>query len=150
MIRIAAGLEIEPDDLFEGIRWRSGVGPVSADEGADPREFAVEVRSRLSSNLHELRTRCGHSEDALARLAGLDPAGSRAYEHGIAMPGIADFIRLCGALGVTPDELVAGIRWVPKFSGLAPGSFVVVGDDALDAEISALMAAVDRRRGEER
>ena len=150
VIRLAAGLEIEPGDLFAGVRWTSGVvQPAEGEERPDPRGFAVDVRRRLSSNLHRLRVQAGLGVAEIARRAALDQAAVRACELGADMPDIATVIRLCGALGVGPEELVAGIRWPAGRDALRPGSFRTVGEDALDAELITLRERFThtRRRG---
>jgi transcriptional regulator with XRE-family HTH domain len=148
VIQIAAGLEIEPEDLFAGIRWHPGIEAVGGKDRVDPREFSNDVRRRFSANFHGLRVRSRRSGAALAGLAGLEPATVLSCEYGITMPQISTVIALCGALGVSPDDLVAGIRWSAVGSVIAPGTFRTVGEKALKGEIATLRAAVPRgRRG---
>lgn len=61
------------------------------------------------------------------------------------VPKVATVLRLAGALGVRPGELVAGVRWVPIEVVRERGSFEVAEDPALAAEVAALRAAATGR-----
>lgn len=146
VIRIACGLEIEPEELFEGIRWHPGVDAAGGEERADPRQFAAEVRRRLARNLNGLRRRSGRSREQLARLAGLHSATVLSYEMGVTMPQISSVLRLAGAMGAAEDDLFAGIRWSARMDVIGQGAFRTVGEAALTAEIAALRETLPRRR----
>jgi hypothetical protein len=66
-------------------------------------------------------------------------------ELGQKLPRIDTFIRLVGALEVTPNELTAGIVWTPAEATITPGGFEVPDDPELAAEIAALRASAPAR-----
>ncbi|HVX32684.1 MAG TPA: hypothetical protein VHA80_06025 [Solirubrobacterales bacterium] len=70
----------------------------------------------------------------------------RELEHaGGHVPKVATVLRLAGALGVRPGELVAGVRWVPVGVVRERGRFEVAEDPALLAEVAALRVAATGR-----
>jgi hypothetical protein len=69
-------------------------------------------------------------------------------EAGGAIPSIGLFLRLTGALGRRPSELVAGVDWVPFEIVESDGTFEVLEDAGLLDEIAALKEA--RQRGPSR
>lgn len=104
-----------------------------------------ELRERFGMNLRACRERLGISQEELGFRAGIHPSGVGRYELGSKVPLIATFIRLAGALGVTPNELTAGILWTPGEAVITPGGFEVPDDPELAAEIAALRESAYER-----
>lgn len=101
---------------------------------------------RLAERLHAIREREGMGVAALSRRADVGEELIRELEHaGGHVPKVATVLRLAGALGVRPGELVAGVRWVPIEIVRERGRFEVAEDPALAAEVAALRAAVTGR-----
>jgi transcriptional regulator with XRE-family HTH domain len=97
---------------------------------------------RLGENLRAIRESEGMDLEKLASRADVGIELIRELEHvGDQVPEIATILRLAGALGVDPGELVAGVRWVPIEVVKERGHFEVVEDPALVAEVAALRAA---------
>ena len=53
------------------------------------------------------------TQHAIAELAEVDPKQFGKIENGEAAPRITTLIQIAGALGISPAELIAGLRWVP-------------------------------------
>jgi transcriptional regulator with XRE-family HTH domain len=68
----------------------------------------------------EHRKRQGMTQDQVAVLSEIDSSNVRAYESGRSMPNIQSLVRVAGALGVQPGELLVGLE---------PKMFAVKGDD---------------------
>lgn len=93
----------------------------------------------LGTNLRALREQAGKSPEELAAGAGIGlELLIELEEAGGAIPSIGLFLRLAGTLGGRPSELVAGVGWVPYEIVAGEGTFEVVEDAALSAEIAAL------------
>lgn len=102
---------------------------------------------RLGECLRAVREREGMSLTALSHRADVGEELIRELEHaGGHVPRTATVLRLAGALGVRPGELVAGVRWVPTEIVREEGGFEVAEDPGLASEVAALRAAA-RGRG---
>jgi transcriptional regulator with XRE-family HTH domain len=97
-----------------------------------------ELRARFGVNLHDRRKRLGISQEELAFRAETHKTAISAQELGQTLPRIDTFIRVAGALGTTPNDLTAGILWVPAEVILKSGGFDVPDDKAVEAEVAAL------------
>lgn len=67
----------------------------------------IELKARLSRNLHKYRKEQGFTQEELAEKAGISLAGYKNYEsgkHGISLDMLA---KLGNALGVDPANLLA-------------------------------------------
>ncbi|HET7444518.1 MAG TPA: helix-turn-helix transcriptional regulator [Solirubrobacterales bacterium] len=106
-----------------------------------------EVRQRFGDNLRERRKQLGISQEELSFRAEIAYASVGLLELGKKLPRIDTFIRLAGALGVKPSELVAGIGWVPAEVVATPGGFDVPDDPELAAEVEELRRTVHTFRG---
>lgn len=105
-----------------------------------------ELRERLGINLRECRARLGISQHEVSFRSETGLASVSPIELGRKLPRIDTFIRLAGALEVTPNELTAGIVWMPAERVVTPGGFEVPTDPALAAEVAALREAGPGRR----
>lgn len=109
-----------------------------------------ELRERFGQNIRECRNRIGISQEELSVRCGSSLTTVGPMERGLKLPRIDTFIRLAGALGVAPNELVTGISWAPPEATMTPGAFEVPDDPELAAKIAALRASAyerGRRRG---
>ena len=68
---------------------------------------------RFAENVRRLRRRAGISAEELADRAGIDRSHVGSIENGRVEPRLGTLIRLIGALGTTPDEILDGISWRP-------------------------------------
>jgi DNA-binding winged helix-turn-helix (wHTH) protein/DNA-binding XRE family transcriptional regulator len=66
---------------------------------------------RFAENVRRLRRRAGISAGELAERAGVDRTHVGSIENGRVEPRLGTLIRLIGALGTTPDEILDGITW---------------------------------------
>jgi transcriptional regulator with XRE-family HTH domain len=64
----------------------------------------------FAANVRRLRAEKGMTQDSLAQGASMDPAEVRRIEAGQRDPGVRVATRLARGLGVTPAELLVGIR----------------------------------------
>ena len=112
-----------------------------------PQPPTDEMCERLGANLRACRERLGVSQEELAFRMGIYRSSVGPFELGKKLPRIETFIRFVGALGVTPNELVAGISWTPGEILVTPGSFNVPNDPELAAEVAALRESDDAHRG---
>jgi transcriptional regulator with XRE-family HTH domain len=71
------------------------------------------VSQRFGQNLLAQRQRVGISQEELGYRAELHLTHISKMERGQSQPGIAVLAKLCGALGVEPNELMARISWEP-------------------------------------
>jgi transcriptional regulator with XRE-family HTH domain len=104
------------------------------------------LKERFGANLRKCRKRLGISQHELSFRAEMGLNSVSLLELGTSQPRIDTVIRLASALEVTPNELVAGIQWMPAEVVATPGSFDVPEDPELAAEIVALRNAAPGRR----
>lgn len=97
-----------------------------------------EPRERFGANLRTCRKRLDISQWELAFRAETGITSVGPIELGQTVPRIDTFIRLAGALKVTPNELTAGILWTPSEITVTPGSFDVPEDPEFAAEVAEL------------
>ncbi|HVO55954.1 MAG TPA: helix-turn-helix transcriptional regulator [Solirubrobacterales bacterium] len=77
------------------------------------RELTYEARARLADNLYLRRRRAGLSQERLAELALVSAGQIGAIELGKSVGMLDSCVRLAGALSISLDELLAGVRWTP-------------------------------------
>jgi transcriptional regulator with XRE-family HTH domain len=106
-----------------------------------------ELRQRLGANVRKYRKRLGISQEEFAFRAEIHPTAASKLEIGQTAPYIHTFIRVAGGLGVTTDDLTAGILWTPPETVIAPGVFEVPEDPDLAAEVAALRAQANPSKG---
>ena len=61
---------------------------------------------RLSENLKRLRRECGYTQSFVAQKIGIRYQSYHAYETGLTVPTLENFIRLARLYDVSLDELV--------------------------------------------
>lgn len=89
-----------------------------SDSGQTP-EFAYQARARLADNLFILRKRAGYTQYELGDRALVFASRVGSIENGKVLAPLDTYIRLAGALGVTLEELVAGVTWTPFVADLS-------------------------------
>lgn len=72
---------------------------------------------RFAENLRRLRRQAGISAEELADRAEVHRTHVGSIERGQTEPRLGTLIRLIGALGTTPDEILDGISWRPGRKG---------------------------------
>jgi transcriptional regulator with XRE-family HTH domain len=77
----------------------------------------VELERSFGRNLRRIRKERGYSQEALAFLAEVHRTEVSLLERGKRDPGVNMTLRLAGALGVDPGELLAGAAFVPSEDG---------------------------------
>jgi transcriptional regulator with XRE-family HTH domain len=79
----------------------------------DRRESADRVALRFGENMKRCRLRSGLSQEQVGERAGLHRTEVGLLERGAREPRLATLVRLAGAMGVRPEELIEGIYWTP-------------------------------------
>jgi transcriptional regulator with XRE-family HTH domain len=72
-----------------------------------------EARERFAANIQRLRLHDGLSVEVLAERAGLDGRELSEILRGDGEASYGTIALLAGALGVEPEGLFQGIRWIP-------------------------------------
>jgi transcriptional regulator with XRE-family HTH domain len=86
----------------------------------------VSVAEQFASNLIYLRKRARLSQEEVGWRADLHRTEISQLERGLRLARIDTLVKLCGALAVTPGELLDGIDWRPGEH--RPGGFVDAGE----------------------
>lgn len=81
------------------------------------------VVERFAENMLIARRRAGLSQEELGYLAGLHRTEIGQLERAYRDPKISTLLKLSGALKVTPNDLLTGIRWKPKSGAPLLGDF---------------------------
>jgi transcriptional regulator with XRE-family HTH domain len=82
----------------------------------DPKAL-VELERSYGRNLRRIRKERGYSQETLAFRAEVHRTEVSLLERGNRDPGVNMTLRLAGALGVGPGELLAGAAFVPSEGG---------------------------------
>jgi transcriptional regulator with XRE-family HTH domain len=93
----------------------------------------MAIAKRFAANLLHERKRVGLSQETLAVRAALHRTQIGVLERGSRLPRIDTLVKLSGALGVTPDDLLDGISWRPAES--RPGAFQEPEDASSEATL---------------
>lgn len=83
----------------------------------------MSLAERFGQNLRRARKRAGLSQEAVGLRASLHRTEIGLLERGERTPRIDTVIKLAGAVGVDPGDLLAGIAWNP--GDVRRGSFGV-------------------------
>jgi transcriptional regulator with XRE-family HTH domain len=81
----------------------------------------LEGRLRLGANVMVRRLRADISRGELGAKAAITPQRIGQIENGVAVATLDVWVRLAGTLGVSIDDLLAGVRWVPVPPEEKPG-----------------------------
>jgi len=79
----------------------------------DGRNVDRQAAERLGRNLFMARRRAGYSQEEVAARASLHRTEVGMIEHGERLPRVDTLMKLVGALGIRPGELLRGIEWLP-------------------------------------
>lgn len=90
-------------------------------------ESSYVICEQFRVNLIRHRRRLGVSQEELGFISELHRTEIGMLERGARLPRIDTVVKLAGALGVTPNDLLEGIEWRP--GGRPEGEFGV-GDEA--------------------
>ncbi len=71
----------------------------------------IAVAERLGTNLRRLRTKAERSRDELAIHADVGHGHLSKIENGGLLCRVDTLVKLAAALGVTPNDLLAGVGW---------------------------------------
>jgi transcriptional regulator with XRE-family HTH domain len=74
-------------------------------------EFGARVAEQLGRRVKRRRNFLDLSQEDLAERAGIHRTQISLYEKGARMPLTATLIKLAAGLGVSVEQLVAGIEW---------------------------------------
>lgn len=86
-----------------------------------------QVMGRLADNIRLERVLRRESQEALAFRANIHRTQISLIESGQRSMQIMTFVKLCGALGLSPNELLKGVSWEPgRFN---KGSFQIADDE---------------------
>jgi transcriptional regulator with XRE-family HTH domain len=77
----------------------------------------VELERSYGRNLRRIRKQRGYSQEELAFRAEVHRTEISLLERGKRDPGVNMTLRLAGALGAAPGELLAGATFVPSEDG---------------------------------
>jgi transcriptional regulator with XRE-family HTH domain len=109
LLRIASGLQVQADELLEGI---GDFRPAEdGDKPAVPGSRSKGRRSgdRFSENLHRARRCAGISQQALGLSADVDAAAISLYERGQRQPNLRTVLKLARTLKISPVDLLKGV-----------------------------------------
>ena len=88
---------------------------------------APGLNRRFAENLVLLRGRAGLSQGRTAERAGLHLTEVSLLERGLRLPRLDTIVKLAGAIGVEPCELLAGMTWRLGRNLGRPGAYVSQG-----------------------
>jgi transcriptional regulator with XRE-family HTH domain len=87
-------------------------GPAARTEQEEHEAMSDHIE-RFAENVRRLRRRAGISAEQLANRADVTRSHVGTIESGRVEPRLGTLIRLIGALGASPDEILDGISWRP-------------------------------------
>ncbi|HEX5762098.1 MAG TPA: helix-turn-helix transcriptional regulator [Solirubrobacterales bacterium] len=87
----------------------------------------MDIATRFGENLKRCRRRAELSQEELAIRASLHRTQIGLLERGSRQPRIDTLVKLAGALGIEPGDLLEGIEWSPGSSSV--GGFSVAAGD---------------------
>lgn len=85
----------------------------------------MDVAALFGENLSRCRERADISQEELGVRASLHRTEISQLERGLRVARIDTLVKLAGALGVAPAELIEGIEWSP--GATMTGRFVAAG-----------------------
>ncbi len=85
----------------------------------------MTISERFAENLARHRQECGLSQEELAARADIHRTQISLIESGKRMPRLDTLVKLAGALGIEPGDLLDGIAWEPTVTTV--GQFKIAG-----------------------
>lgn len=73
----------------------------------------MSVAERFGANLRRCRELADLTQAEVAQRASMNRTQIGVLERGERLPRIDTLVKLAGALEVSPDELLAGLKWKP-------------------------------------
>ena len=89
-----------------------------------------EMKVRFGENLARCREGADVSQEELGFRASIHRTEVSLLERGERMPRVDTAMRIAGSLGISLDDLVAGMEWRPGYEIVVPGSWEVVERDS--------------------
>jgi len=90
-------------------------------------DWSEAVAVRFGRNLRTCREKAGLSQEALGIRAALHRTEIGLLERAARVPRIDTLIKLAGAIGVPPGNLLDGMSWKPESVSVNHGGFEVHG-----------------------
>lgn len=84
------------------------------------------MKVRFGENLARCREGADVSQEELGFRASIHRTEVSLLERGERMPRVDTAMRIAGSLGISLDDLVAGMEWRPGYEIVVPGSWEVV------------------------
>lgn len=81
-----------------------------------------EMKARFGQNLARCREGADVSQEELSFRASIHRTEVSLLERGERMPRVDTAMRIAGSLGISLDDLVAGMEWRPGYEIVVPGS----------------------------
>lgn len=82
------------------------------------------VPDAFAALLTEARENAGLTQEQLGELAGMDRSTVGALERALASPKLETVMKLAGAMGLDPCELIPSIRWQAPAGGPPSGRWI--------------------------
>ncbi len=83
------------------------------DIAPDPTLATMTPAQKFGANLRAARKAAGLTQEALAFRAEIHRTQITLYETGQRLPIVISLLKLAAACGVTPNDLLVGLEWVP-------------------------------------
>jgi len=83
------------------------------------------MKVRFGENLAHCREAADVSQEELSFRASIHRTEVSLLERGERMPRVDTALRIAGSLGISLDDLVAGMEWRPGYEIVVPGSWEV-------------------------
>jgi transcriptional regulator with XRE-family HTH domain len=93
-----------------------------------------EMTARFGRNLARYRSRADISQEELGFRASIHRTEVSLLERGERMPKVDTALRIAGSLGISLDDLVAGMEWRPGYEIVVPGKWEVVEQESDGSE----------------
>jgi transcriptional regulator with XRE-family HTH domain len=101
-----------------------------------------EMKVRFGENLARCREGADVSQEELGFRASIHRTEVSLLERGERMPRVDTAMRIAGSLGISLEDLVAGMEWRPGYEIVVPGSWAVIarsgdaskGDESASAD----------------
>jgi transcriptional regulator with XRE-family HTH domain len=90
----------------------------------------VDIAARFGANVARCRKRANLSQEEVSIRASLHRTEISQIERGLRLARVDTLVKLSGALGVSPSELVEGIDWRPGRATLGEFSVESEGEPA--------------------
>jgi transcriptional regulator with XRE-family HTH domain len=95
-----------------------------------------EMKVRFGENLALCRSRADVSQEELGFRASIHRTEVGLLERGKRMLRVDTALRIAGSLGISLEDLVAGMEWRPGYEIVVPGSWDVVEREDQSASAS--------------